>query len=126
MGEPNPFEVLDATKDVVLQLNRALYGDTQARLPGLFEKVDALSTKLDKISDEITCIERRRPHLANWLLGYFTFCMAVLSGMFAVSAEAHGHQVGWLPLEVYVVLAVLLALLALLFFLTGFGWIGGD
>ncbi len=126
MGEPNPFDVLDATKDVVRDLNRALYGDTQSRIPGLFDKVDALSNKLDKLSDEIKCIERRRPHIANWVLGYITFCLSVVCGMFAVATEAHGHQVGWLPLEVYLVLSVLLALAALLFFLTGFGWIGGN
>ena len=126
MGEPNPFDVLDATKDVVRDLNRALYGDTQARIPGLFDKVDALSNKLDKLSDEIKCIERRRPHIGNWVLGYFTFCLSVVCGMFAIATVAHGHTVGWLPLEGYLVAAVLLALLALLFFLTGFGWIGGD
>lgn len=126
MGEQNPYDVLEASKDVVRDLNRALYGEPASHTPGLFDKVDTLSHKLDKLSAEIDRMQRKRPNITNWVLGYFTFWGAIVCGMFAVATEAHGHAVGWLPLEAYVGLTVVLSLLSLLFFLTGFGWIGGE
>lgn len=128
MGEQNPYDVLGATADVVRDLNRALYGDPQSHTPGLFDKVDTLSHKLDKLSSEIDHIQRKRPNITNWVLGYFTFCA---SGFFAIltvvnMVPTHQVQIGYLPVEVSAGVAVALALLALLFFLTGFGWIGGE
>lgn len=121
MGEqPNPYDVVVETAKMVEELNRALYGDPINRTPGLFDKLDKLSADIDRM-------QRKRPNITNWVLGYFTFCFsgffAILTVVNWVSTVTH---VGYLPIEVSGGAAVALALVALLFFLTGFGWIGGE
>ena len=126
MGEQNPYDVLEASKDVVRDLNRALYGEPASHTPGLFDKVDTLSHKLDKLSADIDKMQRKRPNITNWVLGFGVFCG---SGFFAIITVVHlvtGQTLWNLPIEVSATTAAILALVALLFFLTGFGWIGGE
>lgn len=112
--QQSPFEVLE-------DVNRALYGDPVNRIVGLIEKVDLLLSKMDRMEHT-----RSRPNITNWIIGYITFCA---SGFFAIISVVHaisGHSLWDLPIEVSAAIAVVLAMVALLFFLTGFGWIGGE
>jgi hypothetical protein len=115
MGEPNnPY-------DVQQDVNRALYGDPVNRTPGLIEKVDFLLTKMERLEHP-----KNRPNITNWILGYITF---YASGFFAILSAVHlvsQHALWELPIEASAAIAVVLAMLALLFLLTGFGWIGGE
>lgn len=120
MGEQNPYDVVLETAKMVEDLNRALYGDPINRTPGLFDKLDKLSADIDKM-------QRKRPNITNWVLGYFTFCASMFFTILTVvNWVSPATQASYLPVAVSGGAAVALALVALLFFLTGFGWIGGE
>jgi len=127
MGEQsNPYDVLEATKDVVRDLNRALYGDPQSRTPGLFDKVDTLIDKMDQFSSELERLKRRHPNITNWVLGYVTHYASIIFAIVAILNSVPGISVGSITSEVSAALAVVLGLLALVFLLVGYGWIGGE
>lgn len=127
MGEQsNPYDVLEATADVVRDLNRALYGDPQSRTPGLFDRLDTLIAKMDQFSTELERLKRRRPNITNWVLGYVTHYASVFFLILTIINLQPGHTIGQLPPEVSAAIAIVLAILALVFLLIGYGWIGGE
>lgn len=127
MGEQsNPYDVLEATADVVRDLNRALYGDPQSRTPGLFDRLDTLIAKMDQFSTELERLKRRRPNITNWVLGYVTHYASIVFTIITIINSIPGVSVGNMPVEVSATLAVVLAAAALVFLLIGYGWIGGE
>jgi hypothetical protein len=117
--QPNPYEVVE-------QLNRAMYGEPASRSPGLFDKIDTLSKELEKLSEKLERIENRRPNPLSWTLGYISFLIAGIFAVVAISNLLPRYEILNLPPELAAILAIVGAGVALYFFLTGFGWIGGK
>jgi hypothetical protein len=117
--QPNPFEIVE-------QLNRAMYGDKATRSTGLFDKIDALAEKLDRTDEKLEKIESRKHDPLSWTIGYVTFLFAGIFAVIAVSSLIPRYAILNLPPELSASLAVIGALVALYFFLTGYGWIGSK
>jgi hypothetical protein len=119
MEQPNPFEIVE-------QLNRAMYGEPASRSPGLFDKIDSLTTELGRLNTRLDRMERKQHNVSSWTIGYVAFCA---SGIFAVVAIFNlipRTTILNMAPELAAFFAVSLAVAALYFFLTGFGWIGGK
>jgi hypothetical protein len=117
--QPNPFEIVE-------QLNRAMYGEPASRSPGLFDKIDSLTTELGRLNTRLDSMEAKKPDVTKWTIGYIAFCIGGIFAVIAILNNVPGQQAYNLPTEIAATIAVVLGAIAWYFFLTGHGWIGKN
>jgi hypothetical protein len=117
--QPNPFEIVE-------QLNRAMYGEPASRSPGLFDKIDSLTMELGRLNQRLDRMERKKHSVSSWTTGYISFCASGIFAVIAIFNLIPRTTILDIPVEFATFLALVLAAVALYFFLTGFGWIGGN
>lgn len=123
-------QTIDRLEDFVERLERVVYGDDYARVPGLLNQVEGLRSDMQSVRSEvqavrtdIQAVRSRRANLWLWGLGYVTF---LVSGLFAMSAFQNMPEVRALldmPAPVAAVMAAVFALAAVMLFAGGFGWL---
>ena len=121
---------IDRLEDIAQRIERVMYGDMQARQPGLLDQVDSLRTDIMGVRKDVQelaaglhLIQARRPNMWLWALGYVAF---LVSGLFAMSAFYNLPEIQTLlsmPAPVAAGLAAVFALGAARLFVGGFGWL---
>lgn len=125
MPTENILEAVDRIETAVGRFERILYGDPPAHPHGLLVQVEGMRNDVHATQERVLKLERKRPNLWLWLLGYGLF---LASGSFVI--------VGFINMATLIAiwdlspwaafaLAVLFAALACVLFIVGFGWLDG-
>jgi hypothetical protein len=122
----NPYDVVQELRVIVEDLKRAVYGDPASRSPGMFQEFDSLRRDVNLLRQELEQVKSRKPSAANWTIGYISFCAGGIFAVIAVLNQIPRNEILNIPGELAAIFAIVLAAIALYFFLSGFGWIGGN
>lgn len=123
MASDNVLDVIDELREIVGEFKRILYGDTAARTNGLVVKFDDLHRDVQALRDDVHRLKNRRANVWMWVAGYVSFSASVAFGVVGMINLIDNHNVLGLPAAVALWLAAVLAGLALMLFLGGFGWL---
>ncbi len=129
MGE-DLERTVDRLGTYIERLERVVYGDEYARVPGILAQLDGLRvdvqsvrTDVQSVRTDIAAAKAHGPQIWLWIVGYVAF---LISGMFAASAfhaMPELQAIFAIPGPVALALAAIFAGAALVLFAAGFGWL---
>lgn len=122
VGDDNLLDVIRDLRGVVTDLKRVVYGDQVARIPGLLEAFDQQQRRIETLETDVKTLKNRRPMVWIWVLGYLSFIAAWALGAVAMTNRISHLNLLDLPFGFAAILASVLAIVALVLFVAGFGW----
>jgi hypothetical protein len=125
MATENILEAVDRIEIAVNRFERILYGDPPARPNGLIVEFEGLRKDVQGLRDDVHRLQNKRPNVLLWVAGFAAFVVSMSFGMVGFVNLAGNHEVWNLPGPVALWLAATFAVVALLLFLGGFGWLDG-
>ena len=125
MATENILEAVDRIEAAVSKFERILYGDPPARPNGLLVEFEGLRRDVQSLHEDVHRLQNRRPNVLLWVAGFAAFMAAMIFGMVGFMNLTAGHDVWNLPGGVGLWLAGMFALVSLLLFMGGFGWLNG-
>ncbi len=125
MATENILEAVDRIEAAEGKFERILYGDPPARPNGLLVEFEGLRRDVQAVREDVHRLQNRRPNVLLWVAGFVSFVAAMVFGMVGFMNVAAGHDVWNLPGSVGLWLAGMFAVVALLLFMGGFGWLDG-
>lgn len=125
MATENVLDAVDRIEAAVSKFERILYGDPPARPNGLLVEFEGLRCDVQGLREDVHRLQNRRPNVLLWVAGFVSFVVSVAFGMVGFMNVAGAHDVWNIPGPVSLWLALMFALVALLLFMGGFGWLDG-
>ncbi len=123
MGDDNLLDVLRDLRAVTADLKRVVYGDTGARTPGLLDLFDEQQRRIERLESDVRILKQRRPIVWLWVAGYACFVVAWVLAAVGMTNSWTSLNVLDLPGPFTSVMAFTLAIVALVLFVAGFGWL---
>lgn len=123
MANENLLDIVERLDRIVTDLKLALYGSPEARSTGLFAEFDTLRTRVERLERDVEAQKQRRPNVWLWVAGYWSFVAAVAFGAVALLNTATDLNLWDAPTPLSGAIAAFFAVVALVLFLLGFGWL---
>jgi hypothetical protein len=125
MASDNILDAVERIETAVFRFERILYGDPPAHPHGLLVQVEGMRNDMNATQERVLRLERKRPNLWLWLLGFLTFlvsgCFAIVGFVNLALSSAIWDLSPWTAFA----LAVLFAVISCVLFMAGFGWLDG-
>jgi VIT1/CCC1 family predicted Fe2+/Mn2+ transporter len=115
MASDNLLDVVERLEAAVADFRRLLYGDQATRSSGMITEFEGLRRRVEQL-------ETRRPRAGLWVIGYLTFMAAAVCAIVGTVNAVVGTSLLDISPVLAFVLSVILAIAALVLFVTGFGW----
>lgn len=126
MASDNILDAVDRIEQAIGKFERILYGDPQARQNGLLLEFEGLRKDVQELRQDVYMIKTRRPNIVMWVTGYMLYLVSGALAIIYFINQATALQIWDLSPGIALGGAVLLAAIALFFFVGGFGWFEGG
>jgi hypothetical protein len=120
------FDIVERFEKVLKDLELIIHGDKSSRYPGLVEEFSRSQVRLGNVETELAGLKRRRHNVPLWVAGFTSFVTFIVLLGVALVNFASAANLFDIPAPLAAGLAAFFVVAALILFLGGFGWIGGQ